>query len=70
MATNHPIHRHSGQAAASSARQKTCRQRPVVLISPRYVELDDAHEQAALGALADLLVPYLDRSATDEEECA
>ena len=39
-------------------------------MSPHYVELDDAHEQAALGALADLLAPCLNRPATDEEECA
>lgn len=70
MATNHPIHRHSGHEATSSARPKTCRQRPVVLSSPRYVELDDAHEQAALGAFADLLAPYLERSASSEEESA
>ena len=70
MATNHPIHRHTGHTAASSSRQQTCRQRRVVLSSPRYVELDDAHEQAALGALADLLAPYMDRPAADEGECA
>lgn len=70
MATNHPIHRHTGRPVAYSSRQQTCRQRPVVLLSPRYVDLDDAHEQAALGALADLLAPYLERSAVDEEECA
>jgi hypothetical protein len=70
MATNHPIHRHTGHTAASSSRQQTCRQRPVVLMSPRYVDLDDAHEQAALGALADLLAPYLQGPVTDEEECA
>lgn len=70
MATNHPIHRHTGNTAASSSRQQTCRQRPIVLLSPRYVELDDAHEQAALGALADLLAPYLQGPVTDEEECA
>ena len=61
MATNHPIHRHTGLKAAPSSRRQTCRQRPVVLSSPRYVELDDAHEQAALGALADLLAPYLEQ---------
>jgi hypothetical protein len=70
MATNHPNHRHTGHRAASSSRSQTCRHRPVVLLSPRYVDLDDAHEQAALGALADLLAPYLDRSAVDEEESA
>ena len=70
MATNHPIHRHTGRPAASSSRPQTCRQRPVVLLSPRYVELDDAHEHAALGALADLLAPYLERPATGEEESA
>lgn len=70
MATNHPIHRHTGPTAASSARQQTCRQRPVVLMSPHYVELDDVHEQAALVALADLLAPYLERPTTSEEDCA
>jgi hypothetical protein len=70
MATNHPIHRHTGHPAASSSRQQTCRQRPVVLSSPRYVELDDSHEHAALVALADLLAPYLEHPATSEEDCA
>ena len=31
MATNHPIHRHTGHPAASSSRQQTCRQRPIGL---------------------------------------
>jgi hypothetical protein len=70
MATNNPIHRHTGHTAAFSSRQQTCRKRPVVLLSPRYVELDNAHEQAALGALADLLAPYLQGPITDEEDCA
>jgi hypothetical protein len=39
-------------------------------MSPHYVELDDAHELAALGALADLLASYLQGPVTDEEECA
>ncbi len=51
-------------------RAQTRRKRPVVLMSPHYVELDDAHEQAALGALADLLAPCLKRPTTGEEECA
>ena len=41
-----------------------------MLLSPRYIALDDVHEQAALGALADLLAPYLQSPVTDEEECA
>jgi hypothetical protein len=41
-----------------------------VLSAPCCVELDEAHEQAALAALADLLAPYLDRPVTSEEECA
>lgn len=41
-----------------------------MLLSPRYVELDDVHERAALGALADLLAPYLERPAVSEEDCA
>jgi hypothetical protein len=70
MATNHPNHHHTGHRAASSSRRQTCRQRPVVLLSPCYVDLDDVHEQAALGALADLLAPYLECSTLDKEESA
>lgn len=59
MATNHPIHRHTGHSAASSSRQQTCGKRAVVLLS---------HEQTALGHWPTLLAPYLDRPATGEEE--
>jgi hypothetical protein len=34
------------------------------------VELDESHEEAALAALADLLVPWLDQPETDQEESA
>lgn len=59
MATNHPIHPSRRHSAAVSSRPRTCRKRPVVLSPPRFVELDEVHEQAALGALADLFAPYL-----------
>jgi hypothetical protein len=71
MTTNHPIHRHPADKVTSSSRRKTCRQQPVVLQPARYVELDDAHEKAALAAFADLLAPYVKRpEVTDLEEPA
>jgi len=36
-----------------------------VLHPGRYLELDPAHEAAAVAAMADLLAPYVDQS--DEE---
>ncbi|HVX23208.1 MAG TPA: hypothetical protein VHB02_17840 [Acidimicrobiales bacterium] len=60
--TNHPTsHIHRGLRAAGSSRPKVHRQRPLDLQPARYLELDEAHEQAALAALVDLLVPHLDR---------
>jgi len=50
------------------SRQRACRQRPVVLSPARHVELDDAHEQAALSALADLLAPYQERPSRGDAE--
>jgi hypothetical protein len=41
----------------------------VVLWPARHVELDEAHEQAALSALADLLAPYQERLETGDAEC-
>jgi hypothetical protein len=70
MTTNQPTHRRYSDKATSSSRQRTCRQRPVVLQPSRYVELDHVHEEAALAALADLLVPYLDQPETNQEESA
>jgi len=70
MTTNQPTRRRRGDKAPSSSRHRTCRQRPVVLQPPRYVELDESHEEAALAALADLLVPWLDQPETDQEESA
>ena len=68
MATNPPSLGHSGHKAASSSRQRACRQRPVMLSPARHVELDDAHEQAALSALADLLAPYQERPEMGDAE--
>jgi hypothetical protein len=70
MAINHPIHRHSDGLTESSSRPKTLRQRPVVLLPVRYVECDDAHQEAALSALADLLAPYLAPLRAEEGEAA
>ncbi|MGH3183284.1 MAG: hypothetical protein ACRD1G_09665 [Acidimicrobiales bacterium] len=66
MAIDHTIHHQSGLTAATSSRKRTCRQRPVLLHAARFVELDDIHEEAALGAWADLLAPYLEQPATNE----
>ena len=61
-------HRSRGEHAAVSSRRRPCRTPVLTLQSVRYVALDQAHEEAALCALADLLAPYLVRS--DEEEAA
>ncbi len=67
--TNHPIpHRHRGTRAARSSRPHTGRQEPLVLRPACYVERDEAQEQAALAALADLLVPHLDQPEEKEED--
>ena len=68
MPAHHQSHRSCGEHAAVSSRRRPCRTPSLTLESARYVSLDEAHEEAALCALADLLAPCLEHS--DEEEAA
>lgn len=69
MPAHHQPHRSCGEHAAVSSRHRPCRKPVLTLHSVRYVPLDEVHEEAAVGSLADLLVPYVvDQS--DEEEAA
>ena len=59
-------HRSRGEHAAVSSRRRPCRKLSLTLRPACYVDLDQAHEEAAVAALADLLAPYVvDQS--DEE---
>ena len=67
MPAHHQLHRSRGEHAAVSSRRRPCRT-PVLTLQPaRYVALDQAHEEAAVAVLADLLTPYVE---PDEEEAA
>jgi hypothetical protein len=68
MPAHHQPHRSCGEHAAVSSRRRPCRKPSLTLGPARHVTLDEAHEEAAVAALADLLAPYLVRS--DEEEAA
>ena len=68
MPAHHQSHRSRGEHAAVSSRRRPCRTTVLTLQPVRHVTLDQAHEEAAVAALADLLAPYLVRS--DEEEAA
>lgn len=68
MPAHHQPHRCRGEHAAVSSRRRPCRTPVLTLLAVRYVDLDRAHEEAALGALADLLAPYVDQP--DQEEAA
>ena len=59
MPAHHQPHRSSGEDAAVSSR-RPCRKASLILQPVRYVDLDQAHEEAAVAALADLIVPYLE----------
>jgi hypothetical protein len=66
MPAHHQPHRSRGEHAAVSSRRRPCRT-PVLTLRPvRYVHLDEAHEEAAVCALADLFAPYLEHSAEEE----
>lgn len=68
MATNHrQPHRPVGHPGAAPSRRPACRDPRLVLRPGRYLELDTAHEAAAVAALADLLAPYAE---VPEEEAA
>lgn len=60
MPAHHQPHRSSGEHAAASPRRRPCRKASLILQPVRYIDLDQAHEEAAITALADLLAPYLD----------
>ena len=65
MPAHHELHRSCGEHAAALSRRRPCQTPSLTLRPARYVHLDEAHEVAAVGALADLLAPYVDQS--DEE---
>ena len=67
MPAHHQPHRSRGEHAAVSSRRRPCRTPSLTLQSVRHVTLDQAHEEAAVAVLADLLAPYLE---PDEEEAA
>lgn len=58
-AYHHSPH-HCGTNAAASSRRRSCPKHPLALAPAGYVDLDQAHEEAAVDALADQLVPYLE----------
>ena len=62
MPAHHELHRSCGEHAAASSRRRPCRT-PVLTLQPvRYVSLDEAHEEEAVAALADLLAAYVNQS--------
>jgi hypothetical protein len=66
MATNHrQPHRLAGHPGTTPSRRPAYRDPRLVLQPGRYLELDQAHEESAVAAMADLLAPYVDQS--DEE---
>jgi len=67
MPAHHQPHRSRGEHAAVSSRRRPCC-KPVLTLRPVcYVHLDRAHEEAALAALADLLVSYVVDQSHEEE---
>ncbi len=67
MPAHHQPHRSRGEHAAVSSRRRPCGKPSLTLEPARYVTLDQALEEAALCALADLLAPCLVRSVEEEE---
>ncbi len=55
------------EPAWTSSRRWPCRGPVLTLGSVRYVHLDEAHEEEAVAALADLLARYVDDSDEEEE---
>jgi hypothetical protein len=60
MPAHHQSRRSSGERAAASPRHRPCRKASLILQPVRFVDLDQAQEEAAITALADLLAPYLE----------
>ncbi|HVC15327.1 MAG TPA: hypothetical protein VND62_10765 [Acidimicrobiales bacterium] len=67
MPAHQQSHRSRGDRAAVSPRSRACRKASLILQAGSYVHLDQAYEEAAVAALADLLAPYAD---APEEEAA
>ena len=67
MPAHHEPHRSRGEHAAASSRRRPCRRPNQTLQAARYVPLDQAHEEAAVTALADLLAPYVHQPDEEEE---
>ena len=68
MATNNrQPHRPAGHPGTAPPRRLACREPRLLLHPSRYLELDHAHEEAAVAALAALLASYADLA---EEEAA
>ena len=65
MATNHRQHHHrpADHPGTTAPRHRPCRKARLILQPVRYVDLDQAHEEAAVVALADLLATYVDAPA-------
>ncbi|MDA8381360.1 MAG: hypothetical protein M0020_11205 [Actinomycetota bacterium] len=61
MAIHRQLHRPPDDHAAASSRRQSCRTSRLVLAPAGYLPLDDAHEEAALCALADLLSAVTDQ---------
>lgn len=60
MPAHHQPHRSCGEHAAASPRPRACRKASLILQAARYVRLEQAHEETAVAALADLLAPYVE----------
>jgi len=60
MPAHHQPHRSRGEHAAVSSRRRPCRRSRLTLETAGYVDLERAHEEAAVSALADMLVAYVD----------
>ena len=67
MPAHHELHRSCGEHAAVSSRRRPCRTSSLTLGPARYVPLDQAHEEGAAAALADLLAPYVVDQPHEEE---
>jgi len=67
MPAHHQPHRSRGEHAAVSSRRRACRKPSLTLGPARYVTLDQAYEEAAVDALADLLASYVVDQSHEEE---
>ena len=65
MATNHRQHHHrpADHPGTTPPRHRPCRKARLIVQPASHVTLDQAHEEAAVAALADLLATYVDAPA-------